>query len=684
VVPVVLAKAPWPPPRKRKVLALVVPEREDCIAWSTPDEQRQWAHPGDGKDKKLEGWEREEIVTKMQMREIVRFDAATNLEKDDLLEAMRTCDPRYLDHYGIVRAALAKHGLDVLDDILAAMHRTPAAALEALLRVDSLRVLAAMTHVPDKMAAWIERHPHTAALATLPAALGPTGSPRSAAIKVLKTMWRTGHEDALRQAAASFGDDALAELEAIFAVEPLPSRAPSLPDFVDLAALPRARLKDGSELDAEAQERLIQLLSLLPLRAVREALATVKPACEPESLARLADKLGDAWKNAGEPSGHNWALLALGALGDDIAARRLAEWCVTWAKQGLHPRSRVALEALSLVGTDVALMHVDRIARSMKGALKTNATATLEAIAKERGLSQEELGDRLVPTLDLDPSGSTWLDFGPRRFRVSFDEALVPELYDADGTRLPRIPRVTKDDDAERAERATAMFKGFQSDAKKLAPDQVRRLERAMCKQREWSAVDFRKLFVEHPLMVHLARRLVWQVVGSNATFRVTDDRTLAGSEDEAFTLDAGAEVRIAHPVVLGRELGVRWGTVVADYLIVQPFPQLGREVFVLTPEEAKATSLARFEGRPVPGSRFFTLKHRGWDFRDYSIGKPVDAFVAMLTTEPGLDFLASKPEDQTLGEVSLRRAAGGAATFGEMSPIEASEMLRDIELLLK
>jgi Domain of unknown function (DUF4132) len=683
VLPDVLARPPWPAPRKRKVLELEVPRHADRIVWAE-GEQHEWAHPGGGTDRTLEAWEREEILTKLQLREIVRVDAATNLEKEDLVAAIRTCEPRFLDHYGIVRAAIAKYGLDVLDVVLAAMHRTPAAALEALLRVDSLRVLPAMAHVPDMLMTWIERHAVTASLATLPAALGPSGSQRNEAIKLLKRMRRRGMESFILEAAASFGDDAITEVHALFATEPLPSRAPQLPSFVHLGVLPMVRLSNGAPIGLEALETLLQLLVLLPLAAARDAIATVKHAADPESLALLVDKLTDAWTAVGSPNGHNWVLLAAGALGDDVAARKLAEWTVTWAKAGQHPRSRVALEALSLVGSDVALMHVDRIARTMKGKLKANAAATLETLAKERGLDQEELGDRLVPTLGLDPTGSTWLDFGPRRFRVSFDEALVPELFDADDARLPRLPRPTKDDDTERAARATATFKGFQSDAKKLAPDQVRRLERAMCTQRTWSAADFHKLFVEHPLMCHLARRLVWSVSDSGITFRLTEDRTFAGADDETFALDERGRVRIAHPIVLGSAVVNRWADLLADYRIVQPFPQLGREVFALTNEEARAVSIARFEGRHVPGSRFFTLKHRGWEFRDYSIGKPVGAIVAMLSTEPGLDFLASKPDDQTLGALSARRVSGGPATFGEMSPIEASELFRDIELLIK
>ncbi len=704
LIPGVLARAPWPAPRKRKVLSLAVPALEDRIVWAE-GEQHAWAHPGGGVEKKLDVWEREEILTKLEMREIVRIDAATNLELGDLVRAMERCDKRFIEHYGVAHVALAKYGFAALDAIFALAPKAPLCVHDVLRHVDSLRVAERITGDEELFVDWASWHPQTAALATLPAALGPEGNARKAALKTIARLRKEGHEGALREAAASYGEDAVAELDALFAPEPLPSRAPALPTFVELASLPMPRTKTGEPIGDEARERLVELLSLLPLGAAQHAIASVKDALDAESLASLGGKLADAWVASGANTKHKWALLAAGALGDDIVARSLADWTIEWAKAGVHPRSRVALEALSIVGTDVALMHTDRIARTMTGALKANATATLEAIAKARDLSQEQLGDRLVPSLGLDPSGSTWLEFGSRRFRVSFDEGLVPELFDEAGARMPRLPRATKDDDEAKAARASATFKGFISDAKKIAPDQVRRLERAMCAQRTWSAAEFSRFFVEHPLMVHLARRLVWvedfgakrrrlssgELEGPSpsnetggVTFRVTEDRTFAGRDDREFALDERAHVRIAHPIALGEAVGA-WSTLFTDYLLVQPFPQLGRETYALSDDEKASHEIARFEGRAIAGSRFFSLKHRGWDFHDYAIGKVLrGGFMAMLESEPGLEFLASRPEDQTLGKLLLRRERGATATFGELSALDASELLRDVELLGK
>jgi hypothetical protein len=680
-IPEVIARPPWPAARKRNVLALEVPAREERVVWKGT-QQYEWAHPGGGVEKKLETWEREEIVTKLEMKEIVRIDAATNLELADLVRVMERCDKRFVEHYAIAHVALAKYGLAAVDAIFALVSKAPACALDALRHVDSLDVAARLAQHEELYLDWAAHNPATAALAILPAAFGE-GKDRKHAQRTIVHLCKGGHEAAIREAAAMYGEAAVAEVDALFAPEPLPSRAPHLPEWIDLAKLPMPLTKEGEPIGDEPRERLVQLLSLLPLDAAKGAVDHVRSACDAESLATLGLALAEAWVAAGAETKHKWALLAAGALGDDIAARKLADWTVEWAKAGVHPRSRAALDALSLVGTDVALMHTDRIARTMKGALHTNATATLDAIAKARNLSQEELGDRLVPSLGLDPNGSTWLDFGKRRFRVSFDEALVPELWGETGERLARLPRATKDDDAAKAARAIATFKGLQSDAKKIAPDQVRRLERAMCIERSWSASELRTFFLDHPLMVHLARRLVW-VTDQGVTFRIIEDRTFAGEDDRERTLPADARVRIAHPLSIAASVAA-WSTTFTDYLIVQPFPQLGRETFTIAENERDGPVLKRFEGRAVAGSRFFTLKSRGWGFYDYAISKLLRGnFIAILESEPGLEFLTSKPEDQKLGPLTLRRESGSAARFGDLDAIDASELIRDVELLVK
>jgi hypothetical protein len=110
-------------------------------------------------------------------------------------------------------------------------------------------------------------------------------------------------------------------------------------------------------------------------------------------------------------------------------------------------------------------------------------------------------------------------------------------------------------DDAERAAQATSIWKTLQKDVKKLAADQIARLELAMCNQRRWPTSSFRQLFADHPLLIHLVRRLVGGLYDTDgtlqSTFRVTEDRTYVDVRDTPYELPDDIAVGIPHPLQL-------------------------------------------------------------------------------------------------------------------------------------
>ena len=93
---------------------------------------------------------------------------------------------------------------------------------------------------------------------------------------------------------------------------------------------------------------------------------------------------------------------------------------------------------LAAIGTDVALMHLDGIARKVKfKGLRERRRRRSTRWPRARA-RPEQLADRLVPDFGLDADGSLGLDYGPRRFTVGFDEPLKPYVVDEDGKRPGR------------------------------------------------------------------------------------------------------------------------------------------------------------------------------------------------------------------------------------------------------
>ena len=440
-------------------------------------------------------------------------------------------------------------------------------------------------------------------------------------------------------------------------------------------------------------------LALSTLEDPYAGVVQVKEACDPRSLADFAWDLFQAWLVAGASSKEAWAFQALGHFGDDECARRLTPLVRAWPGEAAHARAVVGLDVLARIGTDVALMHLHGIAQKLKfKGLQEKAREKIDEIAEARGLTAEELGDRLVPDLGLDDDGSLRLDFGPRAFRVRFDETLKPFVIDDDGKRIPDLPKAKASDDAEKAKAATETWKALKKDAKTIAQAQLLRLELAMCSERRWAEDVFRPFLLEHPLLVHLVRRLVWGAYDPKsgalrASFRVAEDSSFADEKDAPFSLPDGSSIGIVHRLALDDRTAAAWGQVLSDYELIQPFEQLARSIIRPDDAEAKATALTRVKGLKVPTGKVLGLDANGWRRgppQDAGVvcwyEKPIaDGLIVSMDLDPGIfTGMVSESPEQTLGEVTLTKDGyqKSGATFGELGAIVFSELARDLDSL--
>ena len=343
-------------------------------------------------------------------------------------------------------------------------------------------------------------------------------------------------------------------------------------------------------------------------------------------------------------------------------------------------RALQALDALAAIRDDRALLHIHAASIKGKGKVGERARQILEEVCRQRGLSADELEDRIVPELGLDEHGTMRLDFGPRQFTVGFDEQLEPFVRDASGARLAAIPHAASGDDEEKAAHAREKWKRLKDEVKSIGVAQARRLERSMCAQRQWSAAAFGTYLVTHRLLRHFTRRLVFRVAPAGATFRVGEDGAYSDEAERSVTLEDAARIVIAHPVTLEEGARARWRQILEDYEIVQPFPQIERELVDLSPEELAASTTSRFAGARPTTRRFWGLKHRGWDLGWQPVKHLEKTVRATLELSPGLEWYAhgsTNDEEHEIGALTVH-----GKTFGALSAVARAELLRDVELL--
>jgi hypothetical protein len=545
---------------------------------------------------------------------------------------------------------------------------------------------------------WLLAHPATTAQVMLRQLFGADDAAREDVQAALHVLAARGLREALVQAADGLGAPVRAALDAELAADPLlrlPARMPKLPTWFDVAKVHRPRLRDGgAALPDDAVRHLVLMLAISRPEQAYAGLDLVCAACTPASLAEFAWDVHELWWAADAPSKDGWAQNALSLLGDEGTAHRIGPRALRLARDGMKARAIALVDMLAEGGSDGALMHLSHLAERCKVERVSNrARERINAIAQQRGLSRVELADRIVPLLGLDEPGARLLDFGPRQFRIGFDQELKPFVRDDKGVRLKDLPKPRQADDAALADAAVLRFKRLKTELKAIARAQVTRLEQAMVAQRSWSRDEFERFFVQHPLTRELAARLLWSVLDDTkqpvAACRIAEDGTLADANDERYQPPAGTFFAISHPVRLDASLRESFAGQFADYEILQPFPQLAREVFALEPGEAEATSLSRVRGRDVATGAVIGLLDQGWlrgragdggMIADVQRPLGTEGLCASLELAPGMFVgqLSSEPR-QELGSVTLLDAVHRPVPFAGLDPLVCSELLRDL-----
>lgn len=458
-------------------------------------------------------------------------------------------------------------------------------------------------------------------------------------------------------------------------------------DWADPALLPQVLTRGRDRaLPANATKRLLNLLA----KKAPEA-AAVREFCDRHSLAEFSWALFQRWYALGAPTRHNWALAQLGLIGDDTTVRRLSPLIRLWPGEGGAGRAVAALDVLGGIGSDVALTHLFELTRRGKyKGLKARAVQKIDEIAAARGITPDDLADHAVPDFGLDAQGTLVLDYGPRHFTVTFDQQLLPLVVEPNGKVRKSAPKPGPKDDPALAPAAHALFTGLKKDLRTIADQEIKRLELAMITRRSWTPDDFHALFVTHPLLGHIVRRLVW-ITGGGTSFRVAEDHTYADVNDSPFTPAPDARISIAHPILLDDDLG-SWAELLADYEILQPFEQLGRPVHRLTDDEHAAHRLARVEGLVLSYGKAKGHSQGRWESLDAN-GEFAGGWLArrdpaglyvVVDLSPGLHYyMYGEGEDQKINTLWAGPAPAhspeDSVPLGEVDPVTMSEAIHDL-----
>jgi hypothetical protein len=400
-----------------------------------------------------------------------------------------------------------------------------------------------------------------------------------------------------------------------------------LPGWLHPGHLPPLAL--GDRLLTEGQVlAVVDALRQSTLEAPHPMIGPLKQHLDPASRDAFAWRLFELWQAEGAPAKDRWVLSALGLLGGDAAAAKLAELVCAWPGQGQHKRAALALECLRAIGTDAALLQLHAIASKVAfRGLRDRAHTLLEELARARGLTAGQVEDRIVG------------EPGPGQF----DEA---------------------------------------------AKAQARRLEQAMVAGRRWSGEEFQTFLVRHPLMGLLARQILWGVYDQRGqlhkAFRLTEGGACVDLCGRPCPFQG--RIGVVHPLHLNEGERAAWIRVFGALKITTPFPQLDRPVHALQPGEENAREWTRFGQTEVPAAAFHGLfKAHGWTDGRWQVGLFREVYLQTFVGQGVTAWVETAGSEQlriarayfTAGTGPAAKAdPHGALPLGQVDPVVLCEVL--------
>lgn len=405
-----------------------------------------------------------------------------------------------------------------------------------------------------------------------------------------------------------------------------------------------------------------------------------------------------------------WALTIAGLLGDDRAVPLLAAQIREWADKGRGKMSEYAVQALASLGTDAALSVVGALSIRYRSKYKNIGKAAVEAFAaaaEQKGVTADELGDRVVPWLGFEPGRPRLLEFGERRIEVRIGLDFKVALHDLDKNK--RVASLPKAAPAQMA----AEIKELKESLREVVKGQLIRLENLLVRQHRWPVDRWSELFLSHPVLLPFSVRLVWGYYDNEgrleATFRAMEDRSLTDVEDESYALPKAGTAGIVHPLELDDQVSQTWRSHLADYEIEPPFPQLERRIVRIEPQDRQKKVSKDLAGTTINAMTFKGRAERlGWQrgsvvdgggimtYMKCFPGAGVDVFLGLDGMYIGIDMyedvrledlyftkggsveIGSYVYDEPGGEDDPRLLA-----FGDVPPIVYSEAMSDLEKIV-
>ncbi len=362
-------------------------------------------------------------------------------------------------------------------------------------------------------------------------------------------------------------------------------------------------LRDGEALVQNIGEqafvaRLVVLIPLAPLNSVRGA------------LPRITDEEQDLLK------GLMW--MCQGLAGEELVAvlGQLADRCFKKVPEIGEASIRVGNACVNTLGTlrdGAGIAHLSRLLGKVRTiSARRTINKALNVAAQATGQTREDLEELAVPTFGLTVDSSLQQTLGAftAELTIEDDGTTLLRWIKVNGKAQKSVPKAVKEDHAE----SLRDIKRKHKELGALLAAQPSRLERLWIGDRRMTVAQLGERYLQHPVVAGVASRLLWLVETSDDSVAVLwRDGALRGLGGQPVTLADSDEARLLHPLDLDRDTLAIWRDDLDEIGLVQPIPQLWREVYK---PESKSQASELVAGHIIHQQAFRSMcQRREWRY---------------------------------------------------------------------
>lgn len=246
------------------------------------------------------------------------------------------------------------------------------------------------------------------------------------------------------------------------------------------------------------------------------------------------------------------------------------------------------------------------------GTAQREIAKALNAVAIREGVSRDLIEELAVPAYGLEHVGRLTEQLGNYEAQLRIERSVAAITWSTNGKLLKSVPAAVKKEYAEEVKQLQATVK----DINAMLPAQRERIDSLFLSRRSWELSSWRELYLDHPLLGTIARRLIWVFSsGSEAQAGIWLDDDLRGVDGRPLLLTERHSVSLWHPIDRPVAEVLAWRQLLVAREVVQPFKQAHREVYPLTVAEQRTRTYSnRFAAHILRQHQFNALcLARGW-----------------------------------------------------------------------